>query len=358
MNRKLLVTLLHKNIEELAMITEGFLEMNVYPQAIIQLAKRKTEDIQLIIDQIAESTKETEHKTTTKVEIIDEPIIYEPTIDLKESLVLNELEEEIKLEEIKVEEPILEEIKLEIPLQTEVLEELVESIFESEKIIPEVEISEISLDEIEDAAEQEVIKEDVIIEEVIKEDVIIEEVIIEEVKIEEVKIEEVKIEEVIPKEVIPEEIFEQKVIEQEAIEEEVIEEEVIEQEVIEQTTETVVAEIKIHKEELKKVTIADRMANQSTSRNEKLSHIDNSLSASIANKKITDIKQAISIGDRFRFQRELFKSNGEDMNKTLTYLNQLATLDEAMSFLKSKYGWENGAEAVEDFYQIVKRKYV
>ena len=348
MNRKLLVTLLHKNIEELAMITEGFLEMNVYPQAIIQLAKRKTEDIQLIIDQIAESTKETEHKTTTKVEIIDEPIIYEPTIDLKESLVLNELEEEIKLEEIKVEEPILEEIKLEIPLQTEVLEELVESIFESEKIIPEVEISEISLDEIEDAAEQEVIKEDVIIEEVI----------IEEVKIEEVKIEEVKIEEVIPKEVIPEEIFEQKVIEQEAIEEEVIEEEVIEQEVIEQTTETVVAEIKIHKEELKKVTIADRMANQSTSRNEKLSHIDNSLSASIANKKITDIKQAISIGDRFRFQRELFKSNGEDMNKTLTYLNQLATLDEAMSFLKSKYGWENGAEAVEDFYQIVKRKYV
>jgi hypothetical protein len=46
------------------------------------------------------------------------------------------------------------------------------------------------------------------------------------------------------------------------------------------------------------------------------------------------------------------------MNKTLTYLNQLATLDEAMSFLKSKYAWENSNEAVEDFYQIVKRKFV
>ncbi len=344
MNRKLLVTLLHKNIEELSMITEGFLEMNAYPQAIIQLAKRKTEDIQLIIDQLTESTTEIEPKTTTKVEIMDEP-----TIDLQESLVVNELEVEIKLENIEVEEPILEEIKVEIPLQNEVLEEQTESSIESLEITPEVEISEISGNEI----------EEIIIKEVIPEEII----------------EQQAIEQLIPEQ----EVVEQEIVMQEVVEEEVIEEEVIEQEVIKeetiitqlteveeksdfsettQTTETVVTEVKIHTEELRKVTIADRIANQSTSRNEKLSHIDNSLSTSIANKKITDIKQAISIGDRFRFQRELFKSNGEDMNKTLTYLNQLATLDEAMSFLKSKYGWENGAEAVVDFYQIVKRKYV
>jgi hypothetical protein len=84
-----------------------------------------------------------------------------------------------------------------------------------------------------------------------------------------------------------------------------------------------------------------------------LSKSDNSLSATIANKKISDIKQAISIGDRFRFQRELFKGNGEEMNKTLNYINQLATLDEVLLFFKLKYGWEETNEVVEDFYQIV-----
>jgi hypothetical protein len=255
MNRKLLVTLLRKNIEELGIITEGFMEMNEYSQAIIQLAKRKTEDIQTIIDEFA-ANKDSVEQTIIAAESINS----EPQVEIQETVVL--IEEETTPEE---------------PIQT----------------LPEVEeapVIKITLDEIEIIVEHETI------------------------------------------------------VEQETI--------------ITQTTETVVSEVTAHIEEVKKATIADRMANQSTSRNEKLSHADNSLSASIANKKITDIKQAISIGDRFRFQRELFKSNGEDMNKTLTYLNQLATLDEAMSFLKSKYGWDSTNEAVEDFYQLVKRKFV
>ncbi|MEI7505088.1 MAG: hypothetical protein WCJ61_17575, partial [Paludibacter sp.] len=93
-------------------------------------------------------------------------------------------------------------------------------------------------------------------------------------------------------------------------------------------------------------------------RNELMSKADNSISSTLANKKITDIKQAISIGDRFRFQRELFRSNGEDMNKTLSYINQLATLEEVVSFLKSKYGWTVDNEAADDFFQIVRRRFV
>jgi hypothetical protein len=279
MNKKLLVTLLRKNIEELGMITEGFMEMNEYPAAIVQLAKRKTEDIQTIIDELAANTDIIEQKIDT-VEVIKP----EPQVEMKETVVL--IEEETKQEESKQEE-IPEE-----PIQIEPL-------------VEDTPIVEITIDEIETIVEQETVIEE-------------ETIIIQTTEIEEIG----------------------NLVE------------------TTQTTETVVSEVKTHTEEVKKVTIADRMANQSTTRNEKLSHVDNSLSASIANKKITDIKQAISIGDRFRFQRELFKSNGEDMNKTLTYLNQLATLDEAMSFLKSKYGWENSNEAVEDFYQIVKRKFV
>ena len=92
---------------------------------------------------------------------------------------------------------------------------------------------------------------------------------------------------------------------------------------------------------------------------EKFSKIpDNSLGATLANQKIDDIKKAISIGDRFRFQRELFRGNGEDMNKTLNYLNQLATFDEAVSFLQAKYKWEKENETAQDFYQILKRRFL
>jgi len=84
---------------------------------------------------------------------------------------------------------------------------------------------------------------------------------------------------------------------------------------------------------------------------------ENNIEATLSHQKIDDIKKAISIGDRFRFQRELFKGNGEDMNKTLNYLNQLATFEEAVSFLEAKYHWEKDNETAEDFYRILKRRF-
>ncbi|MFZ4581839.1 MAG: hypothetical protein ACOYM7_04225 [Paludibacter sp.] len=279
MNRKLLVTLLHKNIEELGMITESFLEMNEYPKTIIQLAKRKTEDIQTILDELGgnkemfESVKNTDIKQLD--ELAEDIIVEKEPIEIVEPIVIPEL--------ISTPEPI--EIKVhETPTVVE-------------PIVEETSFIEIQMDETE-------------------------------------TITETTIEQTI-------EIEENNDTTETTL-----------------TTETIVTETITHSEETKIITVADKMAQHAVSRNEKLSQADNSLSASLANKKITDIKQAISIGDRFRFQRELFKSNGEDMNKTLSYINQLATLNEAMSFLKSKYSWEETNETVEDFYQIVKRKFV
>lgn len=85
---------------------------------------------------------------------------------------------------------------------------------------------------------------------------------------------------------------------------------------------------------------------------------NNSLSDSLANQKIDDIRQAMNIGDRFRFQRELFSGNGEVMNKTIAYLNQLAKFEEAVSYLKSKFGWHDDNPHAEEFLQIVKRRYL
>lgn len=257
MNRKLLVTLLRKDIQELDMITEGFMEMNEYPKTIILLAQRKAEDIQQYIKQLAEikaesgvsevNTAETSVETSSTLQ----PIISEPIIETNTK----------------------EDIQEEITSAQEFTSELVE--IEEETIQPLENVDELRIVE-----------------------------------------------------------------------------------PIEFNFGETEPEAEAKAEEPNKTIIEEKDATLPPSRNETLSKADNSLGSILANKKITDVKQAISIGDRFRFQRELFNANGEDMNKTLTYINQLATFDEVQSFLESKYKWAEENEAKEDFYQIVRRRFL
>ncbi len=72
--------------------------------------------------------------------------------------------------------------------------------------------------------------------------------------------------------------------------------------------------------------------------------------------KVEDIKKAISLGDRFLFQRELFNGNGELMTKTIEALNKLSSLDEAMSYIE-RFGWNKESNAYELFTNILKRRW-
>jgi len=122
---------------------------------------------------------------------------------------------------------------------------------------------------------------------------------------------------------------------------------------------TEITHSEVHEKEEPSANEGQKTAPTSIPLQEKFSKIpDNSLGSILANQKIDDIKKAISIGDRFRFQRELFRGNGEDMNKTLNYLNQLATFEEAVSFLQAKYKWDGENETVQDFFQILKRRFL
>jgi len=287
MNRKLIVTLLHKNIEELSMITESFMEMEEYPAAIVHIAKRKTEDIQLLIEQLAGVSEEKKLSIITK--------------QVPETTVINNNQPNsavIATPEIPVEKNNIPEVV--IPQPITIKEE--EKALEPETFEAEVEIEEITSTTVETQEPD---------------------TLVETTKTTETFTAELKSESA-PEATKIEEI-----------------------------------EIKTVTEETRKTTIADKIIQPTVSRNEAHSkNNDNSLSASIANKKISDIKTAISIGDRFRFQRELFRGNGEDMNKTLNYINQLATFDEVHSFLQSKYSWDEENDNVEDFYQIAKRKFI
>ena len=72
---------------------------------------------------------------------------------------------------------------------------------------------------------------------------------------------------------------------------------------------------------------------------------------------VEDIRQAISLGDRFLFQRELFAGNGELMQKTLDELNALGSLEEAMDYVADNFEWESDSTAVQLFENVLKRRF-
>ena len=112
-------------------------------------------------------------------------------------------------------------------------------------------------------------------------------------------------------------------------------------------------------EETIRENIHNRLIQNSTTLHESLQKTEiSSLGDNLANQKIEDIRQALNIGDRFRFQRELFGNNGETMNKSIAYLNQLAKYEEAVSYLRSKFGWSDDNPHADEFLQIVKRRYL
>lgn len=78
--------------------------------------------------------------------------------------------------------------------------------------------------------------------------------------------------------------------------------------------------------------------------------------AAIYGKAVEDIRQAISLGDRFLYQRELFGQNAELMQKALTELNALSSFDEAMNYIR-QFGWDNESSTYQQFIVTLHRRF-
>lgn len=78
--------------------------------------------------------------------------------------------------------------------------------------------------------------------------------------------------------------------------------------------------------------------------------------ASIYGKAVDDIRQAISLGDRFLYQRELFNQNAELMQRTLTELNALSSFDEAMEYI-SRFHWDAESSTYQQFIVTLHRRF-
>ena len=81
------------------------------------------------------------------------------------------------------------------------------------------------------------------------------------------------------------------------------------------------------------------------------------LQTSLFGSAVEDIRQAISLGDRFLFQRELFAGNGELMQKTLDEINSLSSLSEAMDYVLDNFEWDKESTAVQLFENVLKRRF-
>lgn len=74
-------------------------------------------------------------------------------------------------------------------------------------------------------------------------------------------------------------------------------------------------------------------------------------------KPVSDIRQAISLGDRFLYQRELFGQNAELMQRTLTDLNDLHSFDEAISYIMTHFQWDTESSTYQQFIVTLHRRF-
>lgn len=107
-----------------------------------------------------------------------------------------------------------------------------------------------------------------------------------------------------------------------------------------------------------KPTVAESIQTRESILDKLYSREDNSLASSLNKTKINDLKSAISIADRFRFQRELFSGDGEKMNRTISTLNALDTLDDALDYLRKIINIADDNDAMADFLHLLQRRFM
>ena len=79
--------------------------------------------------------------------------------------------------------------------------------------------------------------------------------------------------------------------------------------------------------------------------------------AAIYGKAVDDIRQAISLGDRFLYQRELFGQNAELMQKTLNELNELSSYDAAVAYISDYFQWDTESSTYQQFLVTLHRRF-
>ncbi|MDR1679431.1 MAG: hypothetical protein LBR81_06590 [Prevotellaceae bacterium] len=78
---------------------------------------------------------------------------------------------------------------------------------------------------------------------------------------------------------------------------------------------------------------------------------------SFLHSKIDSLTRGISMGDRFRFQRELFNNDAALRDRTIEALDNCQSLAEAEKYLSEHFEWKWDSEIVVEFLTLVYRRF-
>lgn len=109
-------------------------------------------------------------------------------------------------------------------------------------------------------------------------------------------------------------------------------------------------------------TLADKLKNEKKNVNDTLpkSDSDKSLGARLQKNKITDLKTAIGINEKFLFINELFKGDMQKYTESLNGLNSKANRGEADELLKTladELKWKEDSEPYQRFLALIDRRF-
>ena len=82
------------------------------------------------------------------------------------------------------------------------------------------------------------------------------------------------------------------------------------------------------------------------------------LNDAIEKKNLSDLRNAFSLNDHFRFRKELFGGNEETMNKVIGILNNKQSLKESFTFLEQKLHWDFNDPTVKDFAKKIEKRFL
>ncbi len=86
--------------------------------------------------------------------------------------------------------------------------------------------------------------------------------------------------------------------------------------------------------------------------------VSNAFLNDVLNKQLaTDLRKVISLNDRFRFQKDLFRGDNDLMNDTLDQLNSFTSLNDALKFLNDNFEWNWEEEPASDFKIILEKRF-
>lgn len=83
-----------------------------------------------------------------------------------------------------------------------------------------------------------------------------------------------------------------------------------------------------------------------------------SLNDAIERTKLTDLRKAFTLNDRFYFCRELFDRDEARMNEMLDILNEARTYRQSLELLRKRVRWDFESEAAVDFLKFIERRFV